>query len=154
LFIEQLPWGSAVLGPGESLFVLHEKARGPFSLAVREEDGPTVMHEWPLEGGRPRFAGTLDCRPPFVVGAAVGLDLTVPPGPYEVLANDDFVVCGTVRQANFAGGVVRLQLIPVRIGLLTLPSISTGGVVEKIHPTSAQTTAASSLSSGPWIAAP
>jgi hypothetical protein len=153
LYVENLPWGRVCLRPDECVHVLHERAVGQFAVDVREEGGPVVRHSWNVDDTimARRIFGAIDGSPPFPVGASLNLEIELPPGPYKVLPSEDFVVCGKVREVEFAGGTVRLQIIPIRIGTLTLPAVEVGELVQRIYPFSAQVTAAGLLNAGPWV---
>jgi hypothetical protein len=153
LIIENLPYGRTSLAPSQSIYVLHDRAKDPFFVEVHEENGPTVRHEWVLDDTImiQKITGTLSSSSPFLVGESVVLDVVLPPGEYEVIPGNDFIVCGKVKDKKFAGGLIQFQLIPIRVGVLSLPSVSLKRVVHKIYPYSAQVTAASALSAGPWV---
>jgi hypothetical protein len=141
------------LGGHETTYLLHDRNVDPFVLIVREEGGQMVTCQWTLDEGIMvrRVKASIEEIDELYVGGSFAVDIELPVASYALERTSDLVFCGILESPSFDGGIVSLQMIPNRAGVLMMPAVIVNGMRYQMNPSFVEVAAESLLSSGPFL---
>jgi hypothetical protein len=136
----------------DSLCLIRPGSEVIFEADVCEKNGIKVAKKWDL-GTLPqtRLTAQLEQEPPWIVGVPIVLAIELPKGSYRFMPTPDFLVVGTTVSTSFGGGLLRFDLVPLRVGLLQTPSICVNDENRTISPMFFTVTGTTGLSCGPFV---
>jgi hypothetical protein len=152
LFLSNPSIGEWEIPAEDSLYLIRPASETYFEADICEIGGIEVSKIWEV-GNLPktRLNAKLEQEAPWLVGVPIAIAVELPKGSYEFVPNDDFLVLGAIVSTLFAGGILRFDLVPLRVGLLQTPSICVNGENHSICPMFLSVTGTTVLSCGPLV---